>query len=168
MTSNEIKNVIVRKAEVKDMPIVYQMIQELTEFEKLSNKIRLDAETLEKDYAENSQSFQCIVAEVPEHKLIGYAIYCQIYSTWDGKAVYLEDLYVKPEYRQHKIGKQLFISVMKRAHEVGCKRGLLNVLSWNPAVTFYKKLGATDITQTEDFHIFRIEQDAFQKLVNMN
>ncbi|CAG9826659.1 unnamed protein product [Diabrotica balteata] len=161
---SECNTVTIRKAELDDMPQVFQMIKELSDFEDMGHKVKIDVEILKRDLAEKSPAFQCIVAEVPDGKLIGYAVYSQIYSTFDGKTVYLEDLYVSPKYRGLKAGKNLFLTVMKNAYQDGCRRGFFHVLTWNPAVKFYHELGAVNVTQRDNYQILRMEQEVFQKL----
>ncbi|CAG9826660.1 unnamed protein product [Diabrotica balteata] len=163
MAESDTKDVIIRKAEVRDMMQVFQMIKELAEYEKV-HKLRIDQKTLEKDYSENSSGFQCVVAETSDNRLVGYAVYSDMYSTWDGKAVYLEGLYVKPDYRGSTIEKNLFLTVMKNAHASGCKRGFFHVVNWNPTIKVYQELGATNVTQKDKFNVFRMETEALHKL----
>lgn len=67
-------------------------------------------------------------------------------------------------FRGSGIGKQLFITTMKKGYELGCKVALFFVLQWNPAVNFYKKLGAINVSEKDNFHIFELESDNFNKL----
>ena len=72
------------------------------------------------------------------------ALYYPRYSTWKGPTLHLEDLYVKPEFRQHGVGKQLFDAVVKVAAEQNVGRMEWTVLEWNqPALNFYKKYDAS-------------------------
>ncbi|XP_028129830.1 thialysine N-epsilon-acetyltransferase isoform X3 [Diabrotica virgifera virgifera] len=160
---SESNTVTIRRAELDDMPQVFQMIKELAEYEKV-HKLRIDQKTLEKDYAENSPAFQCLVAETSDGQLIGYAVYSDMYSTWDGKSVYLEGLYVKPDYRGGTIEKNLFLTVLKNGHASGCKRSFFHVLNWNPMIKVYQELGATNVTQMDMFNVFRMETEALDKL----
>nr|CAD7438602.1 unnamed protein product [Timema bartmani] len=97
--------------------------------------------------------------------IIGFAIYYFSYSTWTGRCVYLEDLYVIPKYRKQGVGAALFTRVAKRCHELGCQRLDFAVLNWNPAQDFYKKLGAVNITNTESWEHFRLSDEALENLV---
>jgi diamine N-acetyltransferase len=105
------------------------------------------------------------VAENDDHQLIGYTIGFFTYSTWEGKAYLLEDLYVKPENRMHGVGKKLFIENVKFAFNEKCSRFDFHVLNWNPAKGFYEKLGAENLTLKEGWEFFRLNQEKMAKLV---
>ncbi|KAJ9586448.1 hypothetical protein L9F63_019912, partial [Diploptera punctata] len=96
--------------------------------------------------------------------LLGFALYYYIYSTWKGKSLYLEDLYVTPSCRGQGLGSALFNRVTKRAIESDCNRLDFSVLNWNPAQEFYKAKGAKDITEEEGWHHYRLEREAMEKL----
>ncbi|XP_019871335.1 thialysine N-epsilon-acetyltransferase [Aethina tumida] len=161
---NEV-NVTIRKAKKEDMVQVYKLIKALAEFEKLEDQVRIDAAVLQKDgFDTDSPAFTCLVAELSDGYIIGYALFYSSYSTWLGKSILLEDLYVQPAYRRSGIGKQLFLAVAKIAHESPSKRMDFHVLSWNPASDFYKSLGAVNMTQTEKWQLFRMDEDCLNKL----
>lgn len=96
--------------------------------------------------------------------LLGYALYFYTYSTWKGKALYLEDLYVTPGCRGQGLGSALFNRVAKRAFETHCCRLDFAVLNWNPAQDFYKAKGAINITEQEGWHHYRLDREALAKL----
>lgn len=96
--------------------------------------------------------------------IIGYAICFYNYSTWQGKCYFLEDIYVRPAYRGIGAGARIFSEVASKAHEFGCKRVDFHVLSWNPATKFYKKLGAVDLTEAEEWHFFRMQEKEIKNL----
>ncbi|XP_023712809.1 diamine acetyltransferase 2 isoform X1 [Cryptotermes secundus] len=96
--------------------------------------------------------------------LLGYALYFYTYSTWKGKALYLEDLYVTPGCRGQGLGSALFNRVAKRAFESHCCRLDFSVLNWNPAQDFYKAKGAINITEEEGWHHYRLDREALVKL----
>lgn len=77
---------------------------------------------------------------------VGFALVYHIYSTWKGKSLFLEDLYVKTEYRNRGIGRRLFTRVCRWATETGCCRVDFHVVTWNPALKFYEAMGATNMT----------------------
>jgi GNAT superfamily N-acetyltransferase len=83
------------------------------------------------------------IVAVHEEIIVGFALFFTNYSTWKGKCLYLEDLYVLPEYRKEGVGSQLFDEVVRIAIERGVKRMDWQVLEWNePALAFYLKKGA--------------------------
>ncbi|EZA47040.1 hypothetical protein DMN91_001214 [Ooceraea biroi] len=146
--------VIIRKARREDCVAIIALIQELADFEKMSDGPKLDCKTLERDGFDGQPLFFCNVATFNE-KVIGYALFFYAYSTWCGKAMFLEDLYVTPEFRGKHIGIRLLKSVAKEAIENGCCKMEFMVLKWNPATEFYKKYGASDLTVTENWHYYR-------------
>ncbi|XP_077294930.1 thialysine N-epsilon-acetyltransferase-like [Arctopsyche grandis] len=157
---------LIRSAKRADMVAVMQMIQELADFEKMSDGPKINAATLENDcFVAQPPLFQCFVADLKcESKLIGYSIFFNTYSTWEGKSLMLEDIYVQPSHRKKGVGKKMLSAVAKFAVETGCCRLDLHVLKWNPAKEFYKSKGAIDLTETEDWMFYRFQKDAMKKL----
>ncbi|KAL1490464.1 hypothetical protein ABEB36_013152 [Hypothenemus hampei] len=138
---------------------------DLAEFERLEHTMTLDAATLEKDgFDSDTPAFTCLVAELSDGYIVGYALYYTSYSTWLGRSIFLEDLYVQPAYRKNGIGMQLFLAVAKIAHETPSKRMDFHVLSWNPAGDFYKRLGAVDMTIHEKWHHFRMDRVCLDRI----
>lgn len=131
--------ITIRKANENDFPVILTLIKELAEYErdleKVTNSIALMTE--EKEY------FSCFVAETENHEMVGMAIYFFAYYTWVGKSLYLEDIYVKEQYRRFRVGTSLLRKVFDVAREENCKRVRWQVLDWNTtAIEFYKKCGA--------------------------
>ncbi|XP_062554811.1 thialysine N-epsilon-acetyltransferase [Armigeres subalbatus] len=100
----------------------------------------------------------------PKSRLIGYAICFYSYSTWQGKSFFLEDIYVKPDYRKFGYGKLLFKTLVKHARENGCARFDFHVLAWNPAKNFYNSLGAQNLTEAEKWEFFRLTKVQMDEL----
>uniref|UniRef100_A0A8C9GYL2 Spermidine/spermine N1-acetyltransferase family member 2 n=1 Tax=Piliocolobus tephrosceles TaxID=591936 RepID=A0A8C9GYL2_9PRIM len=97
--------------------------------------------------------------------VVGYGIYYFIYSTWKGRTIYLEDIYVMPEYRGQGIGSKIIKKVAEVALDKGCSHFRLAVLDWNQrAMDLYKALGARDLTEAEGWHFFCFEGEAMRKL----
>ncbi|XP_011301140.1 diamine acetyltransferase 2 [Fopius arisanus] len=149
----------VRRAVRNDCEGIRKLIQELADFENMSDGPKIGADILEKDGFGDHPLFSCFVAEKNE-KLIGYGLVYFIYSTWDGKSMFLEDLYVIPDERRHGIGSLLFDAVIQEAAATNCCRLDFMVLKWNPAANFYKQKGAVDITEKEDWHHYRLDVNA--------
>jgi len=78
----------------------------------------------------------------------------------------LEDIYVRPAHRKRGAGARIFREVSAIAVKLGCRRLDFHVLSWNPAREFYDSLGAKNLTQTEDWHFYRVEQQQLKKLAS--
>ncbi|XP_028129568.1 thialysine N-epsilon-acetyltransferase [Diabrotica virgifera virgifera] len=158
---------VIRRAEKKDMKAVMGLIKELAAFEKLENQVKIDHTVLEEDGfgADGRPYFGCLVAELPDTgNIVAYALYFYSYSTWEGKSIFLEDLYVQPDYRIQGIGKKLFLAVMKTAVDSGYKRVDFHVLAWNPAISFYKRMGAVDLSESEEWKLFRMDHSSLKAL----
>lgn len=139
-------------------------MKELATFQNLEDQVKLNAKTLEDDaFNTTTPAFHCFVAELNK-KIVGYAIYFYCYSTFLGKSVFCEDLYVRPSIRENGIGRKLIVEVAKVAL-AHCSRLDFHVLSWNPAIKFYENLGAINLSQTEKWSLFRLDKDALDELV---
>lgn len=92
---------------------------------------------------------------------VGYAIAYNSFSSWQGKSLFLEDLYVKPAYRNLGIGRRLFTYVSRMAAEAGCSQLDFHVLKWNRAQKFYEAMGAANITR---YNVYRMTSDAMDAL----
>ena len=95
--------------------------------------------------------------------MAGFVFYFHNYSTWQGRwGLYLEDLFVRPEYRGNGIGKALLVELARIAVEKGCGRFQWQVLDWNqPAIDFYEKLGAKAL---REWITMRVDGDALERL----
>jgi GNAT superfamily N-acetyltransferase len=129
----------IRIASEKDFPDILKLIRELAEFERAPEKV---TNTVEKMQAEQGL-FTCIVAVNKNDEIIGMALWFYAYFTWVGKSLYLDDIYVKEEYRKHRIGSALLKKVFETAVKENCKRVRWQVLKWNEnAIKLYSKSGA--------------------------
>ncbi|XP_061105352.1 thialysine N-epsilon-acetyltransferase-like [Conger conger] len=162
---------VVRAAKQEDCKDVSRMIMELAVYMNMPNQVKISHKELEQDGFSEIPFFHCLVAEGPEehkskegHTTVGYALYFYTYSTWKGRAVYLEDLYVMPEFRGKGIGKALLSKVGK---EQQCVRLQFKVLDWStPSLDFYFSKGAQDLTATEGWHLLRFDGEALDRLAN--
>jgi GNAT superfamily N-acetyltransferase len=117
-----------------------EMIKELATFEKAPEKVTNSVEQM----IEEKELFKCFVAENEDKHIIGFALYFFAYYTWVGKSLYLDDLFVRKEYRGNGIGQLLLDKIFEVAKTENCKRLRWQVLNWNaPAIELYKKIGAT-------------------------
>jgi ribosomal protein S18 acetylase RimI-like enzyme len=132
-------NVIIRKGIPEDFPAIYNLIQEFSVFQKTPEKVIITLEQMR----ENNHLFQCFVVEYEDTSIIGFASFFMAYYSWSGKALYLDDLYVKKEYRGHQIGTQLLDKLIDHANLERCTKVRWQVSNWNKeAIEFYKKMGA--------------------------
>ncbi|XP_068128072.1 thialysine N-epsilon-acetyltransferase-like [Hyperolius riggenbachi] len=165
----------VRPAEAADCEEIIRMVMELSRFENLEDQVALTAEGLRRDgFEETSPLFQCLVVEPEDEqkrlagpRLVGYALYYYIYSTFKGRSLYLEDLYIMPEYRGEGLGSKLFSAVAETALSLGCARLQLSVLEWNqPAISFYQSRGGINLSAEEGWLIYRFHPEHLQRLVS--
>ncbi|XP_063059422.1 diamine acetyltransferase 2b [Engraulis encrasicolus] len=162
----------IRPSKPEDSKDIARMIFDLAEYEKMGDQVKIGDEELKRDGFCENPYYKCLIAEVPEehktkdgHVKVGYALFFYTYSTWKGRCVYLEDLYVMPELRGKGIGKALMCSVAKVGKEQQCARLQLSVLDWNtPSMDFYLAKGAQDLTKSEGWHFLRFDGAALDKL----
>ncbi|KAL8177034.1 UNVERIFIED_CONTAM: hypothetical protein K2H54_041041 [Gekko kuhli] len=164
--------VAIRPCRAEDCRQVVRLIRELAAFENLSEQVKISDQDLCEDGFGKDPFYKCLVAEVPPechsqdgHTIVGYGLYFFTYSTWKGRSVYMEDLYVMPEFRGKGIGKKLMSSITQAGLEQGCTQMRFAALDWNrSAIDFYLRQGAVDLTATEGWHFFRFEADAMRGL----
>ena len=138
---------LVRPAQPSDTSVVHALIRELAEYEKLLDQVvATEADTAAALFGENPRVF-CDIAEW-DGAPAGFALWFYNFSTFRGAyGIYLEDLFVRPQFRGNGIGKALLVSLARRAVAEGCARLDWAVLDWNtPSISFYEKLGARPIT----------------------
>lgn len=131
---------LIRPASVNDFESILKLIKDLAIYEKAPEAVTNSPELMlqEKDY------FRALVVENEHSEIIAFALYFFAYYTWVGKSLYLDDLYVKEEYRNVGIGKALINELKIIAQKENCKRFRWQVLNWNaPAIRFYEKMGVS-------------------------
>ena len=158
-------NLVIRQANPNDVSLILNLIKQLAEYEKLLHEVvatenDIRENVFEKEFAE------VLIAEF-DNKPAGMALFFYNFSTFVGKpGIYLEDLFVLPEYRGNGIGKKLLLSLIKYAKEKNCGRVEWCVLDWNkPAIDFYKNLGAVSM---DEWNVFRVTGDKFSKILENN
>ncbi|MDY6806990.1 MAG: GNAT family N-acetyltransferase [Cyanobacteriota bacterium] len=158
------EEIIVRSAMPPDVSILFELIKALAEYEKLSHAVTGSAELLEDHLFGERPLAEAIVAEY-KSETAGFALFFHNYSTFLTKpGIYLEDLFVLPEYRGRGIGKKLITHLAELAVERNCGRLEWSVLDWNsPAIAFYKRIGA-DIL--DEWRICRVTGDSLSTLAS--
>jgi GNAT superfamily N-acetyltransferase len=133
----------IRPAVSEDAPALMALVRELAEYERGLHMVRVTTDDLRRDGFETDPPlFGAYVAEM-DGRTVGMSLYYYRYSTWLGKRLYLEDLYVQPHLRRHGIGQALWERTVQHAHLTGCTGMMWQVLDWNtPAIDFYKRMGA--------------------------
>jgi diamine N-acetyltransferase len=128
----------VRKAQLEDVPAIHTMIQEFANFIRTPEKVQVTVEQMLRDGAVQGW----LVAEA-DGQLIGFASVFDAYYSWSGKALYLDDLYVREPYRGQGIGQLLLDAVISLARSRGCVKLKWQVSRWNQhAIDFYTRQGA--------------------------
>jgi GNAT superfamily N-acetyltransferase len=156
----------IRAAVAADVPLILEFIRALAVYEREPDAVSAtEADLLRDGFGENPYYF-CLIADlngVPA----GFAFYFFNYSTWTGRpGLYLEDLFVKPEFRGLGIGRALLARVAAIAVEKGCPRLQWEVLDWNtPAVDFYAALGASFL---DEWRNVRMTGEALERLAALD
>jgi GNAT superfamily N-acetyltransferase len=137
------KNLRIRSAQPSDIIDLFSLIQALAEYEKLSHKVTGDADMLLEHLFGKKPYIEAIVAQWGT-QCVGFSIFLPNYSTFLTKpGIYVEDLFVLPDYRRQGVGKSLFIYLAQLAVKRGAGRLEWSVLDRNSlAIGFYKKMGA--------------------------
>lgn len=156
----------IRPAEVKDIPLILQLIRELAEYEKAPEQAVATEEDIRRDGFSANPKFRVAIAEWGGEPA-GFALFFYNYSTWLGRAgLYLEDLFVRPPFRGRGIGKALITHLAKMAVEEHCGRFEWQVLNWNtPAIEFYKSIGARVM---DEWSTMRITGEALRQLASQS
>lgn len=154
----------IREAQRHDVPVILELIRELAEFERLSHEVVASEETLSETLFGSQPVAYCLLAEV-DGKAAGFALFFYNYSTFLAKnGLYLEDLFVRPEYRGAGIGKRLLETLAKKAVEKRCGRMEWSVLKWNTsAIQFYEGLEAQ---RMEEWVVYRLTGNPLKKLAH--
>ncbi|HVJ04073.1 MAG TPA: GNAT family N-acetyltransferase [Candidatus Saccharimonadales bacterium] len=152
----------IRAAQSEDAGTILKLIQGLAEYEHAPREAVATEEDLLRDGFGKEPKFHCVIAEW-DGEAVGFALYFFNYSTWKGRpGVFLEDLFVWPEYRGKGIGKALLLELAKIAVANKCGRYEWQVLDWNtPAIEFYEGLGAK---RMKEWLPMRVEGDALMEL----
>ena len=138
----------IRPATANDAPLLRTLIRELAEYERQLDQVQITEADLLRDGFGGHQEFRALIAEW-KGQPAGYSLFFGFYSTWVGRpGLFLEDLFVRQEFRGQGIGKALLAAVAAIARRENCYGIRWEVLDWNqPAIDFYKALGATFLDQ---------------------
>ena len=150
-----------RYGERKDIVLILQFIKELADYENMLDEVVADENTLE-EWLFDKQKAEVMFA-LEEGKEVGFALFFHNFSTFLGRSgIYLEDLYVRPEYRGKGYGKAILKQLAAIAVERGCGRLEWWCLDWNkPSIDFYVSLGAKPMS---DWTVYRIAGETLQQL----
>lgn len=154
----------IRLAEPADIADIHRLIYELAVYEKAPEQMVATVDQINGSLFQDNPVAFCHVAEV-DGQIVGIALWFLNYSTWLGKpGIYLEDLFVQPEYRGDGIGKGFMKTLAQLCTERGYERFQWWVLDWNkPSIEFYKSLGAVPM---DEWTVFRLSGDALKKFAS--
>lgn len=152
---------IFRSAERKDVPLILEFIRALADYERMADQVVADEATLE-EWLFDRQKAEVLFA-VLEGREVGFALFFHNFSTFLGRAgLYLEDLFVLPEYRGRGVGRAILRRLAALAVERGCGRLEWWCLDWNePSIAFYRSLGAEPMS---DWTVYRIAGQTLRDL----
>ena len=155
-------NLKIEAAQKTDAPIILRLITALAEYEKLSREVVATEDSIRETMFGDEPQAEAVLAYADDQP-VGLAIWFHNYSTFlASKGLYLEDLFVLPEWRGQGIGKALLVHLAGIAVERGCGRMEWSVLNWNtPAIGFYRSLGAKAM---DEWTVFRLTGDAITTL----
>ena len=138
----------IRKANIDDSRLILRFVKELATYEKAEEEVSASVRDIEKNLFDINSTTEAVIC-LSGDKPIGFAVYFINFSTWLGKnGLYLEDLYVSPEYRGCGAGKRLLKHLAQLAVENNCGRFEWSVLNWNePAIKFYESIGAKPLSE---------------------
>ena len=152
----------IRAATKNDSPVILALIKELAEYEKLSHEVEATEADIRQSLFGDRPVAEALIGEL-DGVPISFALFFYNFSTFLGKAgIYLEDLYVKPDYRSNGFGRKMLAHIARLAKERNCGRFEWSVLDWNePAIRTYDRLNARPM---KEWILYRLTGDALEKL----
>lgn len=158
-------NLEFRFAQEKDVEKILFFIKELADYEKMLHEVVATKELLQEWIFEKKKAE--VIFAMLDGKEIGFALFFHNFSTFLGRSgIYLEDLFVLPQYRKNGYGKAIFKELAKIAIDRGCGRLEWWCLDWNkPSIDFYLSLGAEPM---DEWTVYRIAGDALKNMGSFN
>lgn len=159
-----IDNFTIHEAQQTDVPVILELIKGLAEYEKLAHEVIATEELLQEWLFEKKKA-EVLIGEY-NGVAVGFVLFFHNFSTFLGRAgIYLEDLFVKPEYRGNGFGKALLVKLAQVAVERGCGRFEWSCLDWNkPSIEFYLSMGARPM---DGWTVYRVTGDKLTEMAKM-
>ncbi len=154
----------IRPATAPDVSVILAFIKKLARYERLSHEVVATEELLRETLFGSRRTAEVAIGYV-DVKPVGFVLFFHNYSTFLGKpGLYIEDLFVDQEYRRRGFGRALLLYVARLAKQRNCGRLEWSVLDWNePAIDFYKKLGALPMSE---WTVFRVTGQRLDELAS--
>ena len=152
----------IRAAAEDDVPLILSLIEELAGYERLSHEVVATEETLRDSLFGERRLAETLLAYLGDDPA-GFALFFHNFSTFLGRpGIYLEDLYVRPEFRGEGVGRALLVHIAGLARDRNCGRLEWSVLDWNePAIGFYESVGASPVS---GWKVYRVTGEALEEL----
>jgi GNAT superfamily N-acetyltransferase len=154
----------VTKVTAADLPQLLELILELARFEKLEHEVESTVQSLNEAFFGHAPAAGALLARQGE-KVAGYAIYFFTFSSFVGRrGIWLEDVYVRPQFRKQGLARKLIYAVARIGLELNCGRFEWTALNWNKtALDFYEKLGAKALNE---WVLLRVNAEGLRRLAN--
>ena len=152
----------IRPATIDDVPLIRQFIAELADYEKLAHAAVATDDDLRAQLFGAQPAAEVLIGDV-DGQPAGFALFFHNFSTFLGRrGLYLEDLFVRPQYRGSGLGKHMMAVLARTAVQRGCGRFEWSVLDWNaPAIGFYRRIGAVGM---DEWTVQRLEGEPLRAL----
>ena len=154
--------IVIRPATADDVPLIRQLIAELADYERLADAAVATDDDLRAALFSAQPAAEVLIGEV-DGQPAGFALFFHNFSTFLGqRGLYLEDLFVRPQFRGAGLGKHLMATLARLAVQRGCGRFEWSVLDWNtPSIGFYRSIGAVGM---DEWTVQRLQGDALHAL----
>ncbi|XP_075236849.1 thialysine N-epsilon-acetyltransferase isoform X1 [Lycorma delicatula] len=170
----------IRYAKKEDCAEIMHLIQELADYLKASDKLVIGADTIQKfGFETDPPLYKCIVVEElspygtnecsqdnNKQKIVAYAVFNISFSTWFGKGLYLEDIYIGNKYRRQGLGSEILKVIAKIALESDCNNITFFVFPTNIMKDFFISKGAINLTKKEEFDYYKLDKKSLINIVN--
>jgi GNAT superfamily N-acetyltransferase len=166
--TNTTSHYLIRETRQEEAEELFDLVKKLAEYERLSSEVSASAELFRQHGFSEHPFFKSLLVEnrqADEPRFLGFALYFFTFSTFLGKpTLYLEDLFVLPEYRDQGIGLALLKTLADIALQEDCGRMEWSVLNWNEdAIGFYRKIGAIPM---DEWTIYRLNTEGLEDLLD--